>query len=448
MYVHARKSWLIWDGRRWTTDQTGEVERCAKETVRSIALEVATLYESAGRTKDSAYRAELSEAAEALAKWARQSEKADRLRAVVSVAQSESDIAVVPQNLDTNPWLLNCQNGTLNLRTATLSPHRREDRITKLAPVDYDADARCPAWLAFLDRVTNGDDQLVTYIQRCAGYGLTGCTSEQVLILLYGAGANGKSTFLEMIRSVLGDYAKQTDFSTFLSRDRDGPRNDIARLDGTRFVTAVEAEGAGRRLDEVVVKQMTGGDTVAARFLYQEFFEFRPTHKVFLAANHRPQVLGTDHAIWRRIRVIPFDVTIPDAERDKKLPERLSQELPGILAWAVRGCMAWQKEGLREAESVRRATERYKDDMDPLGGFLETCCVVNPLARATAKDLYFAYVNWSEGAGEEVISSKAFGMRLAERGFKQQRSGSARFWTGVALKEKGAKRASWGTARR
>jgi putative DNA primase/helicase len=228
------------------------------------------------------------------------------------------------------------------LHKATLRKHRREDLITKLAPVDYVPQAQCPEWEKFLDRIMAGNRALIAFLQRAVGYALTGDTREQVLFVLYGTGANGKTTFLETVRAMLGDYAMHTNFSAFLQSEHSTARNDLARLAGARFVSASEVQG-GRRLSEDVIKQITGGDTVTARYLYHEFFEYRPQCKLFLAVNHRPVIRGTEHAIWRRVHLIPFTVTIPNEEQDKTLGEKLRAELPGILNWATQGCRDWQK---------------------------------------------------------------------------------------------------------
>jgi len=221
--------------------------------------------------------------------------------------------------------------------------------------------------------------------------------------------------------------------TTFLRQQGEGVRNDVARLVGARFVSAVEAEG-GKPLAEAMVKQLTGGDTVTARFLFKEFFEFTPVFKLWLAANSRPTVRGTDNGIWRRIRLVPFTVTIPPAERDRDLGRKLASELPGILAWAVRGCLQWQADGLGVPADVEAATEAYRDAMDVLGGFITECCVVRPGAQVTSADLYSAYTAWCEGNGERPVTRRKMGLRLSERGFERRRgSGGRHTWTGVGL---------------
>jgi putative DNA primase/helicase len=334
--------------------------------------------------------------------------------------------------------LFNAENGTIDLqKRAYLRPHERGDLLTKRSRVPFIPSARCPTWEAFLFRVMDGNEDLVRFLQRAVGYSLTASTREQVLFLLWGSGANGKSTFMEILRLILGDYAMQAEFSTFLKQDSEAVRNDIARLVGARLVAAVETE-SGLPLAEALVKQMTGGDVVTARFLFKEYFEFRPTFKVWLAANHKPIIRGTDHGIWRRIRLIPFIVTIPENERDPDLGEKLKAELPGILAWAVKGCLDWQEQGLGVPEKVRSATAAFRDEMDVLGGFLTDLCVVENEATGKSAELYAAYKKWAEENGERVMSQKSLAMRLVERGFEPCKGTlGARCWRGLRLRSGG-----------
>jgi len=422
-YCHPLQRWFVWDGTSWKEDQTGEVVARAKATVRAMYAEAASEGDDRRRQE--------------LARHALKSEAAQKIRAMVELLKTEPGIPVLPGELDRDPWLLNCQNGTLDLRTGELRPHDRRDLITKLAPVAYDPNATCPEWLSFLDRITGGRADLVTYLQRVVGYSLTGLTDERVLFILYGSGANGKSTFLETIALLLGDYAMRTTTETLLARDREGVPNDVARLRGARFVYASEAE-EGRRLAEAKIKDVTGGDKIPARFLYGEWFEFCPEFKLFLATNHRPTIRGTDEGIWDRIRLIPFDVRIPESERipRRELMDRFKSELPGIFAWAVRGCLEWQEHGLGMPTEVAQATGAYRAEMDVLAQFLDECCIVNPLGKAKAGDLYGAYVDWCEANGERPLAQRNFGMRLTERGFEQRRgTGGARWWVGVRLKD-------------
>ncbi len=417
-YCYPWDKWLIWDGRRWDCDSTGDVVRRAKQTV-------AAMYREASEVEDFQERQKL--VAHAL-----RSESDSKLRAMIRLAESEPGIPVMPEQFDADPWLFNVENGTLNLQTGELRPHSRADLITKIAPVRYDPDAQCPLWLGFLERIMGGNEALVGYLQRVVGYSLTADIREQCLFMLYGTGANGKSTFLETLKSLFGDYGQQAEFSTFLHSNDDRVRNDVAGLMGRRFVSAIEAD-VGRRLAETLVKQLTGGDTVKARFLFKEFFEFVPTFKVFLAANVKPTIRGQDYAIWRRIRLIPFEVTIPKKEQDRTLPGKLRNELPGILAWAVQGCLAWQRNGLDEPNEVLYATDKYQKDMDILADFIEGRCFVESTAQATSKALYDAYTQWCSENAEEPLSSRVFGMKLKEKGFDQTRSARFRGWVGIGL---------------
>jgi len=417
-YCHLWHKWMVWDGTRWCIDETGEIERRAKETVRAI-------YEEAAGAKDSGRRATLG-------KWAALSESEARLRAMVSLAKSEPGVPVIPSELDTDAWQLNCANGTVDLRTGELRPHRREDLCTKLAPVNYDPEAKFPLWLGFLTEIMGNRKPLVDFLQRALGYSLTGDIREQVFFILYGTGANGKSTLTETFKSALGDYGSQAEFGTFLARKTDAIRNDLARLAGARFVSASEAE-AGRRLSEELVKTVTGGEAVPARFLYGEFFEFRPQFKLFLATNHKPIIKGTDTAIWRRIRLVPFTVTIPLEQQDRELPGKLHAELPGILTWAVQGCLAWQEQGLDAPQDVVTATKDYREEMDLLAAFLEECCVQTSEATVPAGRLYERYKKWCDDNGESPLNQQTFGMRLSERDFKSVRTGRVRSRRGICL---------------
>lgn len=417
-YVHPWGSWLVYDGVRWQRDADGEAVRTARDALRAMAA-------AAEAVPDAEQRDEL-------VKHALDSESSARVSAMLGLAQALLPLA--PEALDRDPDVLNVANGTLDLRTGELAPHRRDDLLTRLAPVPFDPDAACPRWDAFLARILAGNERLIGFLRRAVGYSLTGHTSEQVLLLLYGVGANGKSTFLETVRALLGDYATQADFTTFLKRDSEGARNDLARLVGTRLVSAVEAE-AGRPLAEALVKQLTGGDTITARFLFREFFDFRPAFKIWLAANHKPTITGSDHGIWRRVRLVPFTVTIPEAERDPRLGAKLLEELPGILAWAVRGCLEWRASGLGVPDEVKAATDSYREEMDVLGPFLDEACLVHPDARTTAKELYAAYVTWCDANGEKVRSQKSIAATLRERGFENLKGAKGvRCWRGLRVR--------------
>lgn len=418
-YCHPWKTWFCWDGRRWKEDSTGEVKRLARETIRRM-------YKEAADIPDETIR-------KSVAKHAIKSESEARIRAMLELAKSEPGIPILPEDFDQDPWLFNIENGTLDLRTGRLLPHRREHLITKLAPVDYDPNAECPRFKSFLERIFGGNRDTIRFVQRAIGYTLTGSTSEQCFFLAHGTGLNGKTTLLKTLRQLLGDYGEQADFSTFLEKKGEGPRNDLAKLRGSRFVAAVEAD-QGRRLSESTIKALTGGDEISCRFLHREYFTYQPEFKIWLATNHKPIVKGQDHAIWRRVKLIPFKVQIPRDEVDPDLSDKLKAELPGILNWALQGLAVWREQGLGTAEEVQQATEAYREEMDRLAGFISNRCFVDPQVSASASTLYQAYSEWCEEVGEEAVSKIAFGRMLGERGFtsKKDRRGG-RVWSGIAL---------------
>jgi P4 family phage/plasmid primase-like protien len=417
-YCYRFGAWYTWTARRWEEDERGMVERRAKRTVLDFYRRVAELEDDAAR--------------KALVTHARRSEAAGRVEAMVRLARSEPGIAIMPDDLDRDHWLLNCLNGTVDLRTGELRPHNPADLITKLIPIPYDAAAPCPQWEAFLGQVVP-DPAVRRFLQRAVGYAATGDTREQALFFPFGSGANGKSTFLSLVMAALGDYAKQAapELLTYSKNDRHP--TELADLVGVRFVASIEVD-EGKRLAEALVKQMTGGDRMKARRMRENFFDFTPTHKIFLAANHRPIVRGTDHAIWRRIHLIPFEVTIPPEQQDKQLPTKLYGELPGILRWIVEGCLEWQQEGLGVPEAVKQATNEYRADQDVLGAFLEDECEVSPTATVTSKALYAAYMEWCRRTGETPIGQRWLGPRLLERGFQSVHNRAARMWVGLQLR--------------
>lgn len=418
LYCYDWKKWLVWDGMRWAIDREGNIRQKAKKAVRAIYREI----ESAND------RSEKKE----IFNHALKSESDAKIRAMISLTQDE--VSITPERLDQDPWLLTCENGTIDLQSGYFLSHDRSHYTTQLAPVVYNPGAECPQWLNFLDRIMEGNQNLISFLQRAIGYSLTGDTGEQCFFIFWGTGANGKSTFLQTINAILGDYAKQTPTETLLVKKKGAIPNDVARLKGVRFVTASEAE-AYQKLAENLIKQMTGSDTVSARFLHQEWFDFEPSYKIFLATNHRPVIQGTDPAIWRRIKLIPFNITIPEPARDRNLLNKLKQELPGILAWAVQGCMEWKNNGLGEPDEVKEATLEYKNEMDVLSQFITDCCEEDASAKELAKDLYERYCQWSAENREEDLSKRMFGSKLKEKGYANTRVGKSRSraWVGLRL---------------
>ena len=418
-FCHAWAKWLCWDGTRWAVDDSGEVHRRAASTVRE-------LYGAVGSIVDDERR-------KAIAKHAVNCEAKSRLDSMVHLAANQAELVIRPEDLDTNPMVLNVTNGTVDLCTGELRPHDRGHHISKLAPVKYDPEAQCPQWLRFLHRIFDGHAKLISFVQRACGYSLTAKTGEQCLFLCHGTGANGKSTLLETILHMLGDYALMTPSETLLLKRTEGIPNDVARLRGARYVSAIETE-ENRRLAESRIKSLTGGDTISARFMRGEWFDFEPEFKLWLGTNHRPHVKGTDLAIWRRIRLIPFTVTIPPAERDPELKDKLKAELPGILRWAVLGCLEWQRRRLDPPDAVRLATADYRKAEDQLGRFVEECCETGDDDLTTpSRRLYNRYKAWADDTGERPLHEKGFGERMTERGFKRVKTKAANVYRGITL---------------
>jgi putative DNA primase/helicase len=422
-YCFPWAKWLYWDGQRWIIDDIGEIHRRAKNTI-------ALIYKEAAEEKDNDRR-------KALGSHALKCESDGKLKAIVELAKSEPGIPILPDDMDRDPWLLNVENGTVNLLTGNLQPHECTNYITKLAPVIYQVDADCPFWIEHLNKIMVGNQNLIAFLQRAYGYSLTGITDERVAFIQHGIGANGKTTSNEVISVVQGDYAIRTPTETLLIKREGAIPNDVAKLKGARFVFCSEAE-EGKRLGESLLKDLTGGDTISARFMRGEWFEFQPTFKIWLATNHKPIIRGTDNAIWDRIRLVPFTVSIPESERipRRDMMIKFAEELPGILAWMVRGCLEWQKYGLGTPEEVRQATKGYKEEMDVVGDFIDECCVVSKTETATVKELYKSYAEWCEANGERAIKKREFGERLSERGFAGDRTtGGTRQRVGIGLRK-------------
>ena len=413
--------WLLWTGNYWQPDERKRVMVLARGVARA-------LHEEALKLKD-------PDAKKALLGYALRLEERHTVISMVEFAKSLLPINTA--ELDTDKLLFNAANGTVDLRTGELKEPAFTDYITKCAPVKYDRAAQCPRWEKFLLEIFDSDFDLISFLQRAIGYSLTGDTREQCLFILHGPGSNGKTTFLETMMKMLGDYGKQTTPETVMQSRKDAGQAspELAMLPGVRFLATIETE-EDRKLNESLVKQLTGGDTVMARRLYQEFFQFKPEFKLWLASNHLPAITGTDWAIWRRIRKIPFNVTFPDEQQDKLLPMKLAGELSGILNWALLGALDWLDKGLDPPASVLNATKQYRDAMDALGDFLSDCIEEAPGITTTKAECYRRYEDWCRENGETSVTQRKLSLKLQERNFAETRVGEnrTRCWANMAVR--------------
>ncbi len=424
-FDHLQKRWLIWRSHWWEPDRGGTIQQFAKNVARL-------------RLKNASNIKDVDECKKEIA-WALLSESCQKRDAMIKLAQSEDPISSHGENWDTDPLLLGVRNGVIDLSTGVLRDGKPEDQITKHAPVSFDPTARCSLWERVIREIFAGDPAMVDYIHRAFGYSLTGSTQEECLFLLYGDGRNGKGTLVYVISKMLGgDYAGTADFSTFIHTkgDTSRPREDVAQMKGKRFISSQEPKRRAA-LAESLVKWLTGGDRLRARKLYENSSEFDPTHKIWLAVNRKPRIYGTDEGIWSRIKPIPFTVYFDEQRRDRTLKRKLLQELPGILAWAVRGCLEWQRRGLGDVPTaVREATESYRQQSDPLREFLEECCEVRPGATVPVGDLWKAYQEWGKATEEsDPVDYSEFAENLENRGYERDRlgHGGTRSWKGITL---------------
>jgi putative DNA primase/helicase len=421
-FDHRRKHWFVWCEHWWVEDADGRVLRMAKRAARVRLGGSASITDSNERSSQ--------------AKWALKSESRYALQSALTLAEAESSLAYDGTGWDADPWLLGVGNGVVDLRTGVLRDGRPSDRIVLHTPIPFAPLALCLRWMQFLNEIFLGDAELIAFIQRAVGYSLSGDSSEQCLFLCYGAGANGKSTFLETVRQVAGGYGWNLPFSAFELQNRASIPNDVASLAGKRLVTAIETNESVR-LNEARVKALTGMDTITARMLYREFFSFQPVAKVWLAFNHKPQVADESHGFWRRIRLVPFLAQFHDAAVDKQLMAKLLVEAPGILAWAVQGCLEWQRSGLGMPAAVAKATDEYREQSDPLADFVSECCVLAPQAQVPAGAIWEAYLSWAQWTGEKPLDRRAFAHCLESLGCHHDRDGHGRTrtWVGICRRK-------------
>jgi putative DNA primase/helicase len=444
LFVLEWGAWIAWDGKRW--NRTGARQRvihAAMHTARMahwrLRTRLADLEEKQRQLaltnqKDEATEAALAYERKCL-KWHELSQNHSRLEAAAKIL--ETCLRATLAELDQSPWLLNVANGTIDLRTAELRPHDRDDKITQLANVEWDDSATCPTWDAFVAGAMGGDLKLVLYLQRLIGYALTGLTTEHILAFFYGGGRNGKSTFVQTVRSMLGEYSCAAPRELlFEKKNASDHPTEMARLYGKRFAACAEI-GEHTVLDEAKVKDLTGGDAIPCRRMREDFWDLIPTHTLIMSGNHKPTVRGDDLGIWRRIRLVPWTVSVDEADVDQELPAKLLAELPGILRWCVNGCLEWRRIGLSEPSDVIEATKEYRAESDALGQFLAQHTRFEQGARISRQALRERYETWCEELGYVPLGARKIAQRLKERGVREinVREG-VRFkngWGGVRL---------------
>jgi putative DNA primase/helicase len=421
-FIPEFDAWLIWTGTRWKRDEDGEIQRLAVKLSQLMLADAAQI-------ADYNQRVAIAQRSIRLGNLA-------KINSMLGIAKCDKRVVIPHSKLDANAWLLGVENGVIDMRTGIFRRGAKEDLITKIAGCPYVDEAEAPRWLQFLGQIFPDDAPLVAYVQKLFGYTLTGITREQMFPFLHGDGANGKTTLIEILTALLGDYGQRASQALLVACDNGRePTNEIARLHGARLVVGSETR-EGDRLAENRIKDMTGGDTLTGRFLYKESFDFIPTLKLWMFGNHRPQIRGTDHGIWRRVRLIPFNVQIADEKRDRSLQGKLREELPGILNWALRGCLLWQREGLAPPYSVAAATGGYREDEDVLRDFLMEETENDDESRIHHGELYERYTSWCSQNGVRFpMQSRTLSKRLRERGCYQcERTGAGIRWAGVKLK--------------
>jgi putative DNA primase/helicase len=408
-------TWMIFNGKCWDADRTGYVDYLAKCVVRNIYNEAANELDD-GRRKQ-------------LAKHAAASESNRAVRAMLDRAKSE--LPALPAEFNKHLYLLNCNNGTLDLRTGELRPHSPYDMLTRCLKTDYNPGATCEKWTGFIDSIFASDQALINFMQESLGMSLCGDTSEQCLFICHGSGSNGKTTMLETVRIIMEDYGLAANIETFSMRKNQGIGNDVAELYGARLVTASE-NALGSRLNEAFIKKATGKEPLRARRLHENEFQFMPEFSIWFAVNHKPVVKDTSKGMWRRVHFIPFKVTIEGDKLDKHLGEKLLDESEGILAWLVQGCMTWHKRGrLVAPETVQEATKAYRAEMDTIANFIEERC--DKSGEVGATKLYQAYKAWCEENGERYEKQTGFGLQLTERGYEKEKRRDIIAYKGLSL---------------
>lgn len=419
-YVAAWGVFLVWTGTHWRRDVGGVlVGALAKRAINCITAEI-------NATKKAARR-------DALREWQHGSQSRARREAMIALVKSEDGVAIDHEDLDRNPYLLNCRNGTIDLRTGKLNAHDPADLITRVIPIDYAAKAKAPRWRRFLAEVLpNGEVR--SFMQRFTGYCATGEVSERMFLVLFGGGRNGKSVFLRIVQKALGPYAISSAPGLLMARQQDAHPTELADLFGVRVAVASEAR-KGRAFDEEQVKRLTGNDTLKARRMREDFWEFDPTHKLVLAANHKPRVRDASDSFWDRVALVAFTVRIGDNKLDRNLLDKLMTELPGILVWIVQGCVAWRKYGVGTPAAVKATTREYREAEDVIGRFLSECCTIEQKLRdlTPTTHLMTSARKWCESNNLYLFSDKDLAEALRERGCLYARTGAERGWRGIKV---------------
>ncbi len=420
-FCYNWKKFLVWNETCWEIDNYGYVDNI-------VSSFVPMMYRGELFMSDPQMRQEFE-------KHLIRSESYQRIQSLYNLLKMAGEISVRDTQLDLEKYLFNAEKKTINLKTGESYIPNQNDLITKKSLFVYDKNAKCPVWDMFLMQIFHNDTELIRFIQKAMGYSLSGDTSEQCMFILWGTGANGKSTFLNVLQNLFGDYATTTRTETFMKKNSE-QSNDLARLRNTRLVIASEAE-ENKPMSESLIKQITGGDKITARFLYGEFFEFTPTFKIFMATNHKPKISGGDNGIWRRIKLIPFTVSIPEEKRDRHLTEKLMAENSGILNWLLEGYRLWEKEGLKEPDAVQDANEEYRFDMDSVENFIAECLEFDASQkdRLLNGDLYNTYIKWCEKNNETVLSHRKLTSKMREKSFEQLASNGNRWWIGLSVKK-------------
>lgn len=422
-YSYTDKRWLYYDGRKWCTDMTGTIGRLADKSVEAMAAEAQAYAEIDA--------AEGGDMAEKFQKHIKASRSNRSKKAMLSEAMHY--MPIMPSQMDRHKGHINTPAGVIELKTGRIIEHSPEHYFSKLTNAEYDLHAECPLWLKFLEDIFAGDKDLIRYVQKAVGYSLSGSTAEQCMFFLLGSGRNGKSTFIEVIRDIFGDYASNIQPESIMVRRSGGSaiNSDIARLKGARLVTCSEPN-EGARLNEGLIKQLTGGDPVTARKLYGEEFEFQPEFKLWVSTNHKPIIRGTDIGVWRRIHLIPFNVQIPESKVDRQLKYKLEGELTGIFRWAVDGCLLYRKEGLRMPKIMQDSVKEYHREMDVLSAFIEDCCTEGKGLSVQSSQLYAAYLKWAEQGNEYTMSATKFSVEIAKR-YEKVHTRGGKYFNGLTL---------------